>query len=332
MKVHHRERAERWTGRLLCITHTERPVDVERCGLNFLTQRYADPHRLNAPAPFEQLTPSILHSPYRGALSVWSFADGDWSRPELLAHLEPEGYKPQDALWHRGRLWVLGVECLEVYNARLERLAVVEDPWLAGAHTIAPDSCGRLLLSCSASDAVLLVDDVALNVVAALRVPEALYGHNYPLKRSDSVVQHYVTNELQLTHLNCAWPCRRGVLVSTLIQGAIGWFGPEGDYRELTRGFVGCHGARISAAGEIYFSDSCQGTVVFLDGRQRIARRASLGCRWLHDTLQLTGPIWAASLAELNQVRLFDMARCEPIHIIDGTPFGASTQRLTLSS
>ena len=331
MKIHHRERPDRWTGRLLCVTHTERPVEVERCSLNFLTRRYADPARLRAVVPFEQLTPSSQHSPYGGGITVWSFADDDWRRPELLAHLEPEGYKPQHALWHRGRLWVLGVECLEVYDARLERLAVVEDPWLAGAHTIAPDGWGRLLLSCSASDAVLMVDEDSLNVVAAVRLPEALYGHNYSLKRSDSVVRHYVANELQLTHINCAWPYQRGVLISTLIQGAIGWFGPEDDYRELARGFVGCHGVRVSEAGEIYFSDSCQGTVVFLDGRHRIARRVAFDSRWLHDALQLAGPVWAVSPAERNRIILFDLDRCEPIRTIDCTPFGASTQFLSLS-
>lgn len=339
--LHHEPDAALWSGPLLCVSHTARPVELERCDLNFLTNRYADPDRLaRLPerVPFDSLSPSIAHSPHRGAITVWRFADHDFTRPTLLAHLAPRDYHPQHAIWWRDRLWVLGVEVLEAYDAQLQRVAVIEDPWLAGAHTLAPDGDGRLVVSCSASDAVLVIDPDAGRVERALRLPESLYGHNYPLTRDHSVVEHYIPNDLQLTHVNAGWPHAGGILVSTLIQGAIGWFAPDGRYRELTRGFVGCHGIRSDHAGRLYFCDSCMGAVVFLDapldntatnGRPTIARRIATGSRWLHDALELAPHVLALNVADRNAVVILEAREAEPIHTIDCHPFGESIQFLS---
>lgn len=320
---------KRWPGgrqKLLCVTHTERPVELDRCNLNFLTRRYTDPNRLPPTVPFESLTPSSNHSPYLGDVTVWEFVGGDLRTPRLLAHLHPEDYKPQFALWFKQRLWILGVEILEVYDSTLSRLAIVRDPWLAGAHTIVPDRRGHLLVSCSASDSVLVIDEDTYEVVQALRMPQALYGYNYPLSRQDSVVDHYIINDYQLTHLNSAWPWRNGILVSTLMQGAIGWFDQNGDYEELLRGFVGCHGVRVTETDQIYFCDSCLGSVVFLTPNLGEERRLNTGSLWLHDAQQLGCQSFALSVADRNSVEIMDFITGEVLSVIPCGDFGKGTQ------
>jgi hypothetical protein len=104
-------------------------------------------------------------------------------------------------------------------------------------------------------------------------------------------------------------------VVSTLIQGAIGRFdltaGASGAYQELCRGFVGCHGARVSAEGEVYFADSAAGLLVFLTPEGRIARRFATGSRWLHDVQQIAGSVYAFALADTNELLLYDVATGE---------------------
>lgn len=321
MKVHRLETEKHWQGKLFCVTHSTRPIEAHRHNPNFLSKRFGLT-RLGAAPPFEQLTPASIQDHFPGGqITVWKFDDEDHRQPRLVAHIEPE-YTPRHAIWHRGQLWVLGGEILAVYNTAMRRTAVVEDPWLAGGHTIAPDGAGRFWVSCSGSDSVLVVDERSLQVADALRVPESLYGHNYPLKRTDSVVDHFVPTDLQLTHINCAWPYKGGALISAFIPGAIGWFTPEGDYRELTRGFVGCHSARVSRSGTIYFCDSCFGAVVFLDEKHRIARRVSLESRFLQDAIELSGSTWAASCADRNSVVLFDECTGEELQVLDYSAFG----------
>lgn len=321
MKVHHLETAKHWQGKLFCVTHSTRLIEAHRYNPNFLGTRFG-PTRFSAAPPFAQLAPASAQDHYPGGqITVWKFDDEAHRQPRLVAHIEPE-YTPRHAMWHHGQLWVLGADILEVYNTAMRRTAVVEDPWLAGGHTIAPDGAGRFWVSCSGSDSVLGVDERSLQVVDALRVPESLYGHNYPLQRTDSVVDHFVPLDLQLTHINCAWPYKGGALISAFIQGAIGWFTPEGDYRELMRGFVGCHSARVSRSGTLYFCDSCFGAVVFLDAKYHIARRVSLDSRFLQDAIELSGSTWAASCADRNSVVLFDACTGEELQVLDYAAFG----------
>ena len=196
------------------------------------------------------------------------------------------------------------------------------NPWLAGVHTILPDDCGRMLASCSASDSVLVIDEQAMSVVKALRMPEELYGHNYPLTRTSSVVDHYITNDLQTTHVNCAAPWRDGILTSSLIPGAIGWFDPEDKHSELVRGFVGCHGIRVSTTGELYFSDSCLGTVVFLGPDMRVTRRIRAKSFWLHDAVEVAPNLFALALFDKNEVRFIDAMTRNMVYRIDCTGHG----------
>jgi hypothetical protein len=306
----------------LFITHSDRPLALELCDLNYLERRYARPGRLPPAVPFEALQPSTTHSPYHGEITVHDLGPDGRDPPRLVARFRPPGYKPQHAVWHEGHLWVVGVEHLAVYDASLAPVARIEDPWLAGGHTVIPDGAGRMLVSCSASDSVLVVDARRFQVVGAHRMPERLYGRNYELSRQHSVVDHYITNDLQLTHVNCASPWRGGILTSSLIPGALGWFDVSGHHKELLRGFVGCHGARVATGGEIYFCDSCVGALVFVDDRMTIRRRIGTGSKWLHDAVQVEGDLFALAVYDQGEVWLMDVASRTVLHRIDCGPFG----------
>jgi hypothetical protein len=288
---------------------------------------------LPAAIPLDSLQPISHAQPYGGAITIWQFQDHDFARPELVAHIRPE-YKPQHVIWYRGRLWILGVDRLEVVDETLSRVGLIEDPWLSGAHTVQPDGHKHLLVTCSASDSVLLVDEATYTVASALRLPERIYGRNFPITRHTSLVDHYIHNDLQLTHVDCASPWRGGIVVSTLIQGAIGWFYPSTilrrwQYRELLRGFVGCHGVRVDARTDhLYFSDSCQGTLVFLDKKLGIRERVGTGSVWLHDSLQLEQGVFGLAVSDANRLRIMDTCSREVMADVAGDDFGLGPQFL----
>lgn len=222
---------------------------------------------------------------------------------------------------------------LEILDSDLQRITIVTDPWLSGAHTIMPDGKGSMLITCSASDAVLVMNEETFKIENALRLPEELYGVNYPLQRSDSVVDHYIGNDSQLTHINCAFPWKNGIVISTLIQGAIGWFSDSGKYTELLRGFVGCHGIRGDARREeLYFTDSCLGAIVFLSPALTIDRRLDLDSRWLHDSCQVDGPMFAVAVADRNAVEIWNTETRRRVTTVHSGAYGQGTQFLYYGS
>ena len=294
---------------LLCVTYSDRPLEPERCDVEFLRARYGKPDRLPPSAPFTSLLPLSHYSGTGGGIAIYDVGHNGRSPPDLVCAFRLTTAKPQHCLWQDGLVWVLGVDRVEIYDPDLQCVGLVTDPWLSGAHTMASDGNGCLLVSCSASDSVLWLDIATRRFVNAVRLPAHLYGHNFHLSRTDSVVDHYITNDLQTTHVNCAWPWRQGVLTSSLIPGALGWFDTSGDYRELLRGMIGCHGARVRAdRDELYFCDSCSGTLVFLDERCRIVRRLDTDSDWLHDSLQLAGDLFATNRSDKSDVILWDVA------------------------
>jgi hypothetical protein len=321
----HTNKLDQFRGKkLLWITHSDRPHDPEKCSLNYLESRYSKPDRLPPAEPFESLIASGHYSPYGGWISAYDVGEDGSSPASLVCALRPKSYKPQHCIWHHGTIWIVGVEHVEVYDLRLRAIAKIEDPWLAGGHTIAPTGDGNLIVSCSASDSILWIDETTRRVVKAQRFPESIYGHNYNLARTDSVVDHYITNDQQLTHVNCAWPYKRGALTSALIPGAIGHFDHDGKYYELLRGFVGCHGARCrSDTGTIYFCDSCTGLLILLDEKLAISRRLSTGSSWLHDAVQISGDLFATAIYDASHVTLQNVASKEFVQKIDCNPFGA---------
>ncbi|HEY0782132.1 MAG TPA: hypothetical protein VGE98_06755 [Thermoanaerobaculia bacterium] len=307
----------------LAVTHSSRRVNLARCSVQFLTSRFGDPERLANLPPFDSLPPP--ETLYSGALSLYRVVLDDRGRYDLapLGHL-----KDREKIQHAA--FLDATDLLVGYERRVERWRLsapidrlgrfsranatlvgrFEHPHLADLHTVAPLADGRVALACSAADAVLLWEPLT-GAVETLRMPAALYGHNYTLTAETDLRSHAIGDPQQTTHVNAAHPAGPGQLVvSTLIQGAIGVFDLAGHppgYRELVSGFVGCHGARRSAEGEIYFADSTAGMLLFLDDQGGIARRFAVPSRWLHDVQQIAGSVYAFAVSDHNDVRLYDI-------------------------
>ncbi|HVT18113.1 MAG TPA: hypothetical protein VHQ90_18305 [Thermoanaerobaculia bacterium] len=307
---------------VLTLTHSSRATNLARCSAQFLTRRFADPGRLRCLPPFSSLPPAEVL--YSGAISFYRvLADG--RRRVRLSCLGQ--VRSRDRIQHAAVLG--GADLLVGFEHRLERwrlrtpldrlrrlnAADVEvagsfaHPHLSGLHTVEPLEDGRVALACAAADAVLVYDPARGVAERTLRLPAALYGQGYELDAAADLRRHAIPDEAQATHVNAAH--RAGgsrLVVSTLIQGAIGFFDlASGAYAELSRGFVGCHGARLSAEGEVYFADSTCGTLTFLTAAGQIARRFAVGSRWLHDVQQIAGSLYAFALADHNELRVYDV-------------------------
>jgi hypothetical protein len=314
---------------VLTLTHSSRETNLERCSVQFLTRRFADPARLAAPPPFDDLPPAPTL--YSGAVSFFlAFDDGTGTGRLHLRRLG--SVRSRDRIQHAAVLpsgdVLIGFEHRVVrWRARqpipeMDRIdamdfqvaARFEHPHMAGLHTVEPLGPDRVAISCSSPDAVLLLDLGEGKPGRILRLPRDLYGRNYDLAPGMDLRRHYIPDELQIAHVNAASPDRTGrwLAVSTLIQGAVGVFDLEsGRYDEVTRGFVGCHGARFDDRGNLYFADSTTGTLVMLTEEGKIARRFGTGSRWLHDVQQLQGSVYAFALADSNELRVYDIDKDE---------------------
>lgn len=314
----------------LVLTHSSRRTNPERASVQFLTRRFGDPGRLDRLPPFESLRPP--RPLYSGALTFHAvFTDGGGG----LAIREVGRVKDREKIQHAV---LLGDRDLLVgYEQRIERWRLpapveslprlrrrdfrvemrLEHPLLAGLHTVEPVAGGRAVAACSASDALLVFDPAAGRVEAVLPMPAELYGRGYELGEHTDLRRHYVSDDRQRTHVNAASADRTGrrAVVSTLIQGAMGVFDlVSGEYREIVRGYVGCHGARFDADGAVYFADSGVGALVHLDREGGIARRFAVGSLWLHDVQQVEGSVYAFALADANELRLYDTATGALLH------------------
>ncbi|HEV8579323.1 MAG TPA: hypothetical protein VGX68_09600 [Thermoanaerobaculia bacterium] len=296
---------------ILALTHSSRRTNLDRCSVDFLTRRFGDPGRLERLPPFDSLAPPELL--YTGAVSLFRVV-GELGNFRFESHGTIKG---REKIQHVALLddtdLLVGYEH-RVEHWRLPRCLIrrYEHPHLAGLHTVEPISRNRAVLSCSSPDAVLILDLNSGEIERTLRMPAELYGRNYNLSPDMDLRRHFIGDEQQTTHLNQAFPFDGGsrVLVSTLIQGAIGVFDLEsGAYEEIARGFVGCHGARVNEEGEIYFADSARGHLVFLNEEGRMARRFDAGSRWLHDVQQIRGSVYAFALADTNELRVWDIER-----------------------
>lgn len=292
----------------LALTHSSRRTNLSRCSAEFLTRRFGDPGRLGRLPPFESLPPP--EPLYCGAASFLEVLEDESGR---LCFRPGTRWKHREKVQHVASLGEAGLLVGFEQRVELRRPGAIrsyEHPLLAGLHTVAPLPGGQALLSCSASDALLVLDLATGEVEKVLRMPEDVYGRRYDLGPGMDLRRHYIGDEQQTTHVNAAHPFDGGrrAVVSTLIQGAVGVFDLEtGAYEEIVRGFVGCHGARVSAAGEVYFADSTAGHLVFLDDRGRTARRFDAGSRWLHDVQQIRGSVYAFALADANELRVWDV-------------------------
>lgn len=312
---------------MLTLTHSSRETDLERCSVQSLTRRFSDPARLADLPPFDSLPPAPTL--YSGAVSFFLAFDDGTGR----LHLRRQGsVRSRDRIQHAAVLpsgdvmvgfehrvvrWRsrLPISDLGQINAMDFQVAArFEHPYMAGLYTVDPVGPERVAVACSSPDAVLLLDAAEGKLERVLRLPRDLYGRNYELAAGMDLRRHYIADGLQMAHLTSAFADRTGryLVISALIQGAVGVFDLEkGRYDEVTRGFVGCHGARFDDRGNLYFADSTTGTLVTLTEEGKIARRFGTGSRWLRDVQQLRGSIYAFALADANELRVYDIDKDE---------------------
>jgi len=303
------------------LTHTSRSWEWEKCRREYLRDRYARPGRLDGLPPFESLPPNRSHTLYSGGLSVLQLTLNSNEAKLSAYRCLDSRFKIQHACVAGGRLvlcfedflFVLPDLSSPVESVRLHRGAAgrIDDPWFGGLHTVFPVDSRTVVASAAGSDAVLWVDLVSRRVTRRWRLPGEIYGVNYELTAGMSVQDHYIHNDIQLGHLNCAYPfADGGCLISTLAQGDIGRIRRDGGYEILTRGFIGCHGVRLAADGKtIYFADSCEGRLMTVTSSSEVTELVRLDSRWLHDSAQLEDDIYLLSLGDRNELSVIDVGR-----------------------
>jgi WD40 repeat protein len=191
----------------------------------------------------------------------------------------------------------------------------IDDNWFSGLHTVFPANDDVCLVSSSGADAVLWVDLRTRKVIRRWRLPSDIYGVNYELTPAMSVSRHYIHNEIQLGHLNCAYPDgREGCYISTLAQGDIGHVDEDERYSLLARGYVGCHGVRLAhTVRDLYFSDSCSGRLMRFDADGNVRQWRCVDSRWLHDVEQADSDLYVFCMGDRNEVAPMDVSNGEEL-------------------
>ena len=308
----------------LVLTHSSRRTDLTLCSRDSLAHRYSAADRLRKVPDFTTLPPISEFECYSGGLTIYKLGRrrntgitvkdlGYLKTKKKIQHaiiLEPDRilivYESSVELWKLkeslNTLRRLNNECFMVEKKYENRL-------FAGLHTAARVSENLVVLSASAPDAILLLDIVTGHVKKMLRMPKEYYGSNYDITREMDLREHYIYNDLQVAHINCAYAVNKNeILVSALIPGCIGRFNLATEaYSELVTGYIGCHGVRVTDTGDIYFSDSTGGELIFIDSNGEVVRKFSLMSRWLHDSIHIIDDIYAISVADRNELRLIDL-------------------------
>lgn len=300
------------------ISHSSRNWDPTECDRDHLRDRFAKPDRLRNLPSFESLPPDT--SPYHGLLSLLRIRLSPSAvTSEVLQHLES-----RDKVMHSAvagnRVFVCFEKGLTMFRRR-EGAPSVEvvpesaehfsDPWFGGLHTVVPVDERTCLVSSAAADAILWLDVPRGKVVRRWRLPADRYGTNYTLDETTWLNEHYVPNDFQLGHLNCAAPDGRGgAYFSVLGQGDVGHVDGSGSSDVLVSGYVGCHGVRYEADRDwVYFSDSCSGRLMRVAGRGNATVLFAADSRWLHDAVHLAGGLFLLTLGDLNRLVLADVER-----------------------
>ena len=242
--------------------------------------------------------------PYTGALSLWLVEQKNGYSLSKLWDYHPD-YKVQSACFHQDKLLVYGSDRLEIFDIDLSLQKTIRIPGMAGGHTVSSEENGNVWVTSAPSNALFRLDLEAGTVVERLPMP-AIYGTGYEIGEDFDPLEHYIPTNLQPTHVNSAVPVNNGLLVTTWIQGAVGFFDIERNYRELIRGFTGCHGARIDPdSGHVFLSDSPTGLVWFVDFETGAIRgRFETGSKWLHDADTLGNGVFACTLGDSNELVL----------------------------
>ena len=174
----------------------------------------------------------------------------------------------------------------------------------------------------------MVLDVAQRRVVHRWRVPAERYGRNYDLTEKMSVHDHYIANDIQLAHLNCAYPDGGGGFwVSTLAQGDIGHVTADGSYEVVASGFVGCHGVRYSRElSLLYFSNSCTGRLIGIGADCTPRVLGSVDSRWLHDAQHLAGDLFLLCVGDKNAIVVLDTRSNDEIARFDMRARGENVQ------
>lgn len=295
------------------VSTSSRPVDYERCNFKTLQSRYANESRLNNIPNLSKLSPlHDGHASYRGSLNIYHLTGSvDNIRFQLAKKIIGDG-KVQHGI-------ISGETLVLCYEDRLEfvtnwmaedaSIETVHDNWFAGLHTIFENNLGDFVVSSSAADAVIVVDGQSRAVKKRFRLPENIYGLNYDLSAADNLKNHYVHNDLQLGHLNSAFPDDFGnIWVTTLIQGDVGCFRVDGSYDKILSGYTGAHGVRrVTNEDTIYFADSCHGRLVLADTKGGLKKGYETNSQWMHDVQHLGEQVYLLGAPDLGKVIAVDL-------------------------
>jgi hypothetical protein len=323
----------------ILVSHSSRSWNAAQCDRRYLEGRYATPGRLDNPPPFDSLPPNA--APYHGLLSVLQLGLSPAGVAGRLLH----HYESSEKIVHAA---VLGDDVVVCFDAGLavfarrpgieppeidpERVVRIADPWFGGLHTVVPVDDRTCLVSSSGADAILWLDVPRREVVRRWRVPSERYGANYALDDTTWLSEHYIPNDLQLGHLNCAAPDGEGgAYFSMLGQGEIGRVDATGRCEILVGGFVGCHGVRLDRNADLlYFSDSCGGRLMRVDGRDRATVLFDAGSQWLHDAVHVKDGVFLMTLGDQNRLVLADTRAGRVLADWDFSALGGSIQFLSV--
>ena len=291
--------------KVLCVTHSSRPFVERRSSLNALSSRFGSDRLKNLPS-LESLPGVDAAVPFTGMLSLWKVVEGPEPSLQFLSSYDP-GFKVQSAAFRGDRLLVCGSDRLEILDASLTPTSTIRDNWIAGGHTVFVDTEGYAWLTSAPANAILRVDIDSGVVVERLPLPN-MYGVGYDIKPHHDLRRHFVPTDSQPTHVNCAYPTDAGILVTLLIPGAVGVYDHDRSYREIVRGFRGCHGGKLDPdRSEIYLTDSPAGLIWFFDATSaEIKGRLKVESHWLHDAHLLSNDLLAAAPSDRNAVLLVE--------------------------
>lgn len=299
----------------LLVSTSSRPIDYDRCSLNALKARYRDEDRLKNVPQLWELPPSYDGNvSYKGGLHIYHLTGQlDDINFRLVKKISGNG-KLQHAAISNNVLFLCYEDRLELvrdWENSDEISHVIQDNWFAGLHTVFENNNGDLVLSSSAADAALVVDKKLKRVKRRLRLPASIYGENYKLSEEDDLIDNYIHNDLQLGHLNCAYPDQDGnIWISTLIQGDIGFFEPNGNYVKVMTGFIGAHGIRrIADQDTIYFSQSCVGALVIADIHGVIKKQCRINSVWMHDVQHVAKSVFILGASDSGKLVVIDTDR-----------------------
>ncbi len=317
--------------KLVLATHSSREFFEARSELNFLENRFP-PDRLHQLPPFESLPSFDAEVQLTGVLTLWRIDMSEEEREcsfSLIWSYDP-GYKIQSATFCDDHLVILGADRIVVLGSDLEEQATIIDPWLVGGHMIFTDdeskNCKDVWVNSSPANAVLRVSITDRCVKERIKVPD-IFGKGYDLTTDNDLHNNYIATDLQPTHINCAVPTRRGLLITLWIQGVVGFLKPDGTFRELISGLRGCHGARyLTDSDEVMVTDSAAGLIWFLNAETgAIVRRLKIATQWLHDTCIYDQNTLLASCTDLNRIALLSREDGRILARVDCEAFGRST-------